>query len=71
MTRNFQDMIIGVYQGHPCRQGRPCPPSLLSGTLNVLQVPPVLDPPIPDTLLINISTRNFQGIFIRFKEGHP
>ena len=36
-----QDMIIGVYQVHLWCQERPCPPSLLSGTLNVLQVPPL------------------------------
>ena len=32
---------------------------------------PLLDPPLPDTLLIKISTRNFQGIFLRVKKHHP
>ena len=40
MTQNFQDAILGVYQVHPWRQGWPCPRSVLSGTLNVLHVPP-------------------------------
>ena len=47
MTQNVQDMILGVYHGHPCRQGWPCPPSLASGTLNILQVPPFLTSPPP------------------------
>ena len=63
MTQNFQDMILGVYQGHPCCQGWPCPPSLPSGTLNVLHVPPFLTPPLLDTLLIERATTNFQDIF--------
>ena len=57
-------MTLWVYQGHPCCQGSPCPPCLRSGTINVLQVPPLLDPPLPDTLLIEISIRNFQGMFL-------
>ena len=28
-------------------------------------------PPILDTLLIQISTQNFQGIFVRVKQDHP
>ena len=44
MTWNFQDMILGVYQGHPCCQGWLCLPSLWSGTLNILQVPSFLNP---------------------------
>ena len=67
MKWKFQDMILGVYQGHPCCQGWPCPPSLRSGTLNVLQVPPFLTP-LLDTLLIEISTRNFQGILLGVKK---
>ena len=39
MTRNFRDVFLEVLQGDPLCQG-PCPPSLLSGTLNILQVPP-------------------------------
>ena len=42
MTRNLQNMILGVPQGHPWCQGWPCPPCLRSGTLNVIQVPPFL-----------------------------
>ena len=40
MTQNIQDMILEVYQVDPWCQGLHCPPSLLSGTLIVLQVPP-------------------------------
>ena len=36
LTWNFQDMILGVYQVHLWHQGWPCPPSLLSGTINVV-----------------------------------
>ena len=28
-------------------------------------------PPILDTLLIKISTQNFQGTFLWIKQGHP
>ena len=45
MTRNLQDMILGVPQGHSWCQGWPCPPCLWSGTPNVLQVPLFLTPP--------------------------
>ena len=55
--------LLYIHEGHPCCQGLPCPPSLRSGTLNVLQVPPFLTP-LLDTLLIEISTQNFQGIFL-------
>ena len=37
-----------------------CPPSI-----------PLLDPPLPDTLLIKISTRNFQCIFLGSTYDHP
>ena len=47
----------------------PCHLSLLSGSLNILQVPPFW-PSLPDTLLIMISTQNFQGIFLRVKNHH-
>ena len=40
ITQNFQGIFLGVNQGHPWYQGCPCSPSLRSGTLNVLQVPP-------------------------------
>ena len=69
MTRNLQDMILGVPQGHPWCQGWPCPPSLPSGTLNVLQVPPSW-PQILYTLLIQISTQNVQGVFLRVIKYH-
>ena len=38
ITWNFQDMILGVYQGHPWCQGWPCSPYHWSGTLNAIQV---------------------------------
>ena len=43
-TRNFQGIFLRVKKHHPWHQGWPCPPSLQSGTLNVLQVPPLLTP---------------------------
>ena len=70
MSRNLQDLILGVYQGHPCHQGWPCPPSLPSGTLKVLQVPSCSWPPIPDTLLIEISAQHFQSIILGVKKHH-
>ena len=39
-TQNFQGTYLWVKQGHPWHQGWLCPPCLLSGTLNILQVPP-------------------------------
>ena len=35
---NFQGIFLWVWHGHPQNQGWPCPPSVRSGTLNVLQV---------------------------------
>ena len=43
-TQNFQGIFLGVKQHHPWHQWWPCPPSLRSGTLNILQVPPFLTP---------------------------
>ena len=60
ITQKFQDMILGVYQGHPCCQGWPCLPCLRSGTLNVLQVPPFLTPPSWHTSDWDINTK-FSG----------
>ena len=56
-------MFLRVKEHHSWSQEWPCHPCLRSGTLNVLQVPPFLTP-LPDTLLIEISTRIFQGIFL-------
>ena len=39
-------------------------------THNNLQVPPFLTP-LPDTLLMKISTQNAQGIFLGVKKHHP
>ena len=44
LTWNFQGIFLGVKQDHFWHQGWPCPPSLWSGTLNFLQVPPFLTP---------------------------
>ena len=38
-TRNFKGIFLWVKQNHPWHQGWPCPPSILSGTIIVLQVP--------------------------------
>ena len=111
-TWNFQGIFLGPEYDHPWHQ-EPCPPSLWSGTLYILKIPPswppfltyfssryqheilrvsfwgqnmiihVLQvsgqepskfsksppswPPLPDTLLIEISTRNFQDIFLGVK----
>ena len=39
-TWNLQGIFLWAKQSHPWHQGWPCPPSILSGTFNVLQVPP-------------------------------
>ena len=70
MAQNFQDMILGVYQVHPHHHGWPSRPGLLSGTINILQVPPSW-PPIPVILLRKILAWNFQGILLRDKQDHP
>ena len=66
---NFQDLFLRVREHHSWHQEWPCPPCLLSGTLNILQVPPFLTLPLLDTLLIEISTQNFQGIFLGVKKN--
>ena len=43
---------------------------LTSGILNVVQLTPFLTP-LPDTLLIEISAQNVQGIFLGFYLNHP
>ena len=60
-------MILGVYPVYPWHQRWPCPPCLKSGILKY----PHEGPPILDTLLIKISTQNFQGIFPWVKQSHP
>ena len=57
LTQNFQNMILGVYQVHPYGQVWPCPPSLRSGTLNFLQVPPFLTPHSWHTSNKDINTK--------------
>ena len=59
-TQNFQDMILGVYQVHPQHHGWPCNPGLLSGTVNILQVPPSWPPVLLLRFLKNayISAKN-------------
>ena len=69
-TRNFQGIFLGVKKHHLWCQEWPSPPCLWSGTPNVLQVIPFLTPPLPNTLPIKISTRNFQGIFLGVKKHH-
>ena len=56
-TRNFQGIFLRVDQGHPWCQEWPCPPSLWSGTLNVLQVPQFLIPPSWHTSCKDINTK--------------
>ena len=68
-AQNFQGIFLGVNKHHSWCQEWPCPPYLQSGTLNVLHVPPFLIP-LLDTLLIEISTQNFQGIFLGVKKHH-
>ena len=70
-TLNFQGIILGVNQGNPWHQGWPCPPSLLSEALNILQVPPWWTTPSLNILQKKISTWNFHSIFLGVKEGHP
>ena len=123
MPQNIQYIILGVYPVHQEPHGGPCHPRVMSGTLNVLQVPPFLTPPswhtsdwaintklsgylpwgkkniihdvrnnhvlhvsgqeastsskylptwlpLLDTLLIEMSTQNFQGIFLGVKKHH-
>ena len=69
-TQNFQVIFFLVKQGHPWLPGSLCPPSLLSGTLKIHQVPPWRTP-ILDTVQIHISTQNFQSIFLWVKQGSP
>ena len=68
-TQNFQGIFLGVEEHHSWLQEWPCHPSHRSGTLNILQVTPFLTP-LLDTLLIEISTQNFQGIFLGVKKHH-
>ena len=68
-TQNFQDILLLVKQDHIWHQRLPCHPSLWSGTINVSKYHPTW-PDILYTLLIQISTQNFQGIFHRVKQGH-
>ena len=70
LKRNFQGIFLWVKHGHPWHQGWSYLPSLRSGTLNVLQVPPWRNP-LLDTLLMKILTQNFQGIFLGVKQGNP
>ena len=68
-ARNFQGIFLGIKNIiHDVRndpvlhvpvRNPQCPPST-----------PLLDPPLPDTLPIEISTRNFQGIFLGVKKHH-
>ena len=64
---NFQGMFLRLKEHHSWHQEWPSHPCLWSETLNVIQVHPFLTP-LPDTLLIVISTQNFQGIFLGIKE---
>ena len=43
-TWNFHCIILKVKQHHPRHKGWQFPPSLQSGTINILQVPPFLTP---------------------------
>ena len=68
-TLRVPDQALGR-QGLHRYHGWPCPPSLQSGTLNVLQIPPG-STPLLDTLIIKISTWNFQGVFLWVKQDSP
>ena len=70
LTISFQGIFLEVKQGNPWHQRQPCHPSILPGTINVLQVPHE-GPHILDKIIIKISTQNFQGIFLGVKQGHP
>ena len=67
-TGNFQGLLLRVKNNiHDIKKGRhPC---LQSGSLNIRQVPPFI-PSLPNTLLIEISTQNFQGIFHGVRKHH-
>ena len=54
---------------HSWLHGWLCPPCVRSGTLNILQVTTFLTP-LLDTLLIEIMTLHFLGMFLRVKEHH-
>ena len=73
-NKNINTKLSGYFpyvkKHHPWHQWWPCPPCLRSGTLNVLQVPPLLTPLPADALLIKISTQNFHSIFLREKIIH-
>ena len=77
LTWNFHIIFLMINQHNPWHYGWPCPPSLQSGTLNILQIALFLTLPflrhyilqvphfltlIPDTLVIKISTQTLQGI---------
>ena len=62
LTWNFQGIFLWVKHGHPWHQGWPCSPSLLSGTLNVLQVPTWRTPNL-DRLPIKISKDMILGVY--------
>ena len=59
-TGNFQGIFHRVKVHHSWCQEHPCLPSLRSGTLNVLQVPPFLTPPSWHTSYWGINTK-FSG----------
>ena len=63
---NFQGRLLRVKEHHSWCQEWPCHPCLQSGTVNILKVPHSWNP-LPDTLLSEISTQNFHGIFHRVK----
>ena len=58
----FWNMVPGVYQIT----------SITSRNLNIIKLPPFLSP-IPDTLLIQITTQNFRvlGNFLKVQYHHP
>ena len=57
-TQNFQGIFLRGGQGHSGHQEWPCPPSLLSGTLNVHQVLPWRTPHSWHTSNKNINTKH-------------
>ena len=69
MPQNFQDMILEVYTVHQECHIWPCHPLLLSGSLNVLQVPPFMTPPSWHTSNLDINMKIF-GMLLNIREHH-
>ena len=66
--QNFQCIFLMVNKHHPWHLGLPCPPSLRSGTLNVLQVPPdpVLQEPSTSSNQVLLSNQPRSNCLVHF-----